>query len=144
MRGGGGVEAPDPRTVVLHLKQPNVALLVYLAHPNASIVSAKIAQAAGGDLSKKDYAIGSGPFRLAEWAGALRSATRRTEVEDGLRIELASDVDLGDLGRLIGAEQHCCAFLRFSLTVDADGIVLEVRAPELAGGIVTDLFGSAA
>ena len=61
------IEAPDPRTVVLQLKQPNVALLVYLAHPNASIVSAKVAQAAGGDLSKKEHAIGSGPFRLAEW-----------------------------------------------------------------------------
>lgn len=61
------IEAPDPRTVVLQLKQPNVALLVYLAHPNASIVSAKVAQAAGGDLSKKEHAIGSGAFRLAEW-----------------------------------------------------------------------------
>src|SRR5262245_45985748 len=62
------IDAPDPRTVVLQLKQPNVALLVYLAHPNTSIVSAKIAQAAGGDLSKKEHAIGSGPFKLAEWA----------------------------------------------------------------------------
>src|SRR5262245_28496786 len=62
------IDAPDPRTVVLQLKQPNVALLVYLAHPNASIVSAKIAEAAGGDLSKKEHAIGSGPFKLAEWA----------------------------------------------------------------------------
>ena len=62
------IEAPDPRTVTLQLKQPNVALLVYLAHPNTSIVSAKVAQAAGGDLSKKEHAVGSGPFRLAEWA----------------------------------------------------------------------------
>jgi peptide/nickel transport system substrate-binding protein len=61
------VEAPDPRTVVLHLKQPNVALLIYLAHPNTSVVSEKIAKAANDDLSRKEHAIGSGPFRLAEW-----------------------------------------------------------------------------
>jgi peptide/nickel transport system substrate-binding protein len=61
------VEAPDPRTVVFSLKQPNVALLTYMAHPNASIVSAKVTQAASDDLSKKESAIGSGPFRLAEW-----------------------------------------------------------------------------
>ncbi len=61
------VEAPDPRTVVFSLKQPNVALLIYMAHPNASIVSQKVAQAANDDLSRKEYAIGSGPFRLAEW-----------------------------------------------------------------------------
>ena len=61
------VEVPDPRTVVLHLKQPNVALLIYMAHPNTSIVSEKVARAAGDDLSKKEHAIGTGPFRLAEW-----------------------------------------------------------------------------
>ena len=61
------VESPDPRTVVLHLKQPNVALLIYLAHPNTSIVSEKVARAANDDLSRKEHAIGSGPFRLAEW-----------------------------------------------------------------------------
>ena len=87
---------------------------------------------------------GAMPDRLAEWASVLDHATRRTAIDGGLRIELGPDVDLGDLGRLIGAEQHCCAFFRFSLTVDADGIVIEVRAPELAAGMVTDLFGSAA
>jgi peptide/nickel transport system substrate-binding protein len=61
------VEAPDPRTVVMHLKQPNVALLIYMAHPNASVVSEKVAGAAGDDLSRKEHAIGTGPFRLAEW-----------------------------------------------------------------------------
>jgi peptide/nickel transport system substrate-binding protein len=61
------VDAPDPRTAVFQLKQPNVALLIYMAHPNASVVSQKVTQAAGGDLSKKEHAIGSGPFRLAEW-----------------------------------------------------------------------------
>ena len=84
---------------------------------------------------------GAMPDRLAEWASVLQRATRRTAIDGGLRIELGADVDLGDLGRLIGAEQHCCAFLRFTLTVDADGIALEVRAPELAADIVTDLFG---
>jgi len=85
---------------------------------------------------------GAMPVRLAEWASVLTGATRRTAIEGGLRIELDPDVDLGDLGRLIGAEQRCCAFLRFSLTVDAAGIVLDVRAPGPAAGIVTDLFGS--
>ena len=87
---------------------------------------------------------GAMPDRLAEWASVLDHATRRTAIDGGVRIELGHDVDFGDLGRLIGAEQHCCAFFRFSLTVDADGTVLEVRAPELAAGMVTDLFGSAA
>jgi MerR family copper efflux transcriptional regulator len=86
---------------------------------------------------------GAMPDRLAEWARVLESATRRTPIDGGLRIELGDDVDFGALGRLIGAEQHCCAFLQFALTVDASGTVLEVRAPELAADMITDLFGSA-
>ncbi len=72
------IEAPDPRTVILHLKQPNVALLVYLAHPNSSIVSAKIAQAAGGDLSKKEHAIGSGPSGWPSGRRTTSCASRRS------------------------------------------------------------------
>jgi peptide/nickel transport system substrate-binding protein len=60
------VSAPDPTTVVFDLKTPNAALIAYMAHPNTGIVSKKIGEA-NTDLSKKETAIGSGPFRLAEW-----------------------------------------------------------------------------
>jgi peptide/nickel transport system substrate-binding protein len=93
------VESPDPRTVVLHLKQPNVALLIYLAHPNTSIVSEKIAKAANDDLSRKEHAIGSGPFRLAEWVpdNFMRfEAFREFYVQgqpylDGVRLNIVPD-----------------------------------------------------
>ena len=58
--------------------------------------------------------------RVAEWTTVLTEVTRRVAVDGGLRIEFGPDVDLGHLGRLIGAEQRCCAFFQFSLTVDAD------------------------
>ena len=82
--------------------------------------------------------------RAAEWADVLVDATRRVALDGGLRIEFGPDVDLGNLGRLIGAEQRCCAFFNFALTVDTGGIVLDVRAPELAAEMITDLFGAAA
>ena len=87
---------------------------------------------------------GAMPDRLAEWASVLATATRRTAIDGGLRIDFGSDVDFGDLGRLIGAEQHCCAFFQFTLTVGAGGTILEVRAPELAADMITGLFGAAA
>src|SRR5438128_11264512 len=61
------VDTPDAQTVIFVLKQPNVTILPYMASPNASIVSQKVAGANGNDLSKKEAAIGSGPFKLAEW-----------------------------------------------------------------------------
>src|SRR6185437_7184948 len=61
------VSTPDDRTVVFTLKQPNVTILPYMASPNASIVSQKVATANANDLSKKEAAIGTGPCKLAEW-----------------------------------------------------------------------------
>ncbi|MBI4014003.1 MAG: ABC transporter substrate-binding protein [Candidatus Rokubacteria bacterium] len=93
------IEAPDPRTVVMHLKQPNVALLTYMAHPNASIVSEKVTRAASDDLSRKEHAVGTGPFRLAEWVpdNFMRfEAFREFYVQgqpylDGVRINIVPD-----------------------------------------------------
>jgi peptide/nickel transport system substrate-binding protein len=61
------IDTPDDQTVAFVLKQPNVTILPYMASPNASIVSQKVAMANGNDLSKKEAAIGSGPFKLTEW-----------------------------------------------------------------------------
>src|SRR5882762_7020143 len=60
------ITAPDATTVVFNLKTPNAAFIAYMAHPNTGIVSKKIGEA-NADLSKKETAIGSGPFKLAEW-----------------------------------------------------------------------------
>jgi len=60
------ITTPDPSTVTFNLKNPNAALIAYMAHPNTGIVSKKIGEA-NADLSKKETAIGSGPFKLAEW-----------------------------------------------------------------------------
>ena len=61
------VDTPNSTTAVFVLKQPNVTILPYMASANASIVSQKVADANQNDLSKKEAAIGSGPFKLAEW-----------------------------------------------------------------------------
>ena len=60
------ITAPDATTVVFNLKTPNAALIAYMAHPNTGIVSKKIGEA-NTDLSKKETAVGSGPFKLVEW-----------------------------------------------------------------------------
>src|SRR5882762_3017067 len=60
------ITTPDATTVVFNLKNPNAPLIAFMAHPNTGIVSKKIGEA-NADLSKKETAIGSGPFKLAEW-----------------------------------------------------------------------------
>jgi peptide/nickel transport system substrate-binding protein len=92
------ITAPDDSTVVFNLKNPNAALIAYMAHPNTGIVSKKIGEA-NADLSKKETAIGSGPFKLAEWVpdNFMRfEANKSYYVEgqpylDGVRINVIPD-----------------------------------------------------
>lgn len=80
--------------------------------------------------------------RLDAWAELLGRATRRLpSASGGVRVEF-DDVDLAALATLIAAEQACCAFFRFAITVDARGVALEVDAPDDARDLVTGLFGT--
>jgi hypothetical protein len=45
------------------------------------------------------------------------------------------------VARLTAAEQACCRFFTFAITVDERGIGLEVRAPDGAEDLVASLFG---
>ena len=83
------------------------------------------------------------PDRLAEWDEVLAHVRSRSAIDGGgLRVELDDQLPLADLATLVAAEQACCAFFSFAITIDARGVALEVRAPEGADAIVTSLFGS--
>ena len=84
------------------------------------------------------------PDRLADWDAVKRHARATVELGPAaVRLELTDTVDVADLARLVVAEQQCCAFFSFAITVDSRGVALEVRAPDEAAEIVTSLFGAA-
>lgn len=81
------------------------------------------------------------PGRLAEWRSITAQVRTRTSAADGAaRLEFGPDVDVAELSRLMVAEQQCCAFFAFTLTVDHHGVALEVRAPHGADEVVAALF----
>jgi hypothetical protein len=82
--------------------------------------------------------------RLDDWNAALASVTDRVAIDGGVRLGFGPEVDVADLARLVVAEQSCCAFFRFTVTVDERGIALEVTAPLDAATVLTSLFGEAA
>ena len=86
--------------------------------------------------------VGSVPDRMGEWRAIVEQVSaRRTAADGALRLELDPGVDLPELARLVAAEQRCCAFFAFAITVDARGMALEVRAPEGAADVIASLFG---
>jgi MerR family copper efflux transcriptional regulator len=87
---------------------------------------------------------GSMHDRLVEWNEVLTHVTSRERIDEGVRCEFAGRVPAGELMRLVAAEQECCQFFRFAITVDQRGIALEVRAATDAQAIVASIFGVAA
>lgn len=82
--------------------------------------------------------------RVDDWNRALAPVTDRIPIDGGLRLVFGPGVDVADLARLLVAEQGCCAFYRFALTVDARGVAVEVTAPQGAATALASLFGVAA
>ena len=84
------VEAKDPLTVVIHMKQPSGVLLAALARPNngAAIFPKEVVDAAGENQIKEP--VGTGPFRFVEHKpdrhiklARFKEYVARSEASDG-------------------------------------------------------------
>jgi DNA-binding transcriptional MerR regulator len=82
--------------------------------------------------------------QVEAWHALLEHAQRRSSLDDGVRVELGPGTPVQELMRLVAAEQDCCQFMRFAITVDTRGVGLEVRGPADAAVVIESLFGVAA
>ena len=80
--------------------------------------------------------------RMEDWRVLLSSVVRRSSLPDGVRLEFPRNVDVAEIAGLATAEQGFCSFFSFSITLDAAGVVLDVRAPGDAQKLVSSLFGA--
>lgn len=83
------------------------------------------------------------PDRLADWQALLRGVVERSEIPGGVRVTFAAGTTAAEVAALAEAEQQCCRFFGFAITVDERGLALELTAPPDAQEIVTALFGVA-
>ena len=107
-------------------------------------------------LGRKDASMATAPAiactlgpesmggQLDEWRALLAHVSRREPIDTGVRAVFDEATPLDELMRLTAAEQDCCQFFDFAITIDGRGIALEVRAPIDALPIVHSLFGAAA
>ena len=84
------------------------------------------------------------PGRLEDWRALVAHVVGRVAIEGGVRLQLDAATPLDRLALLVQAEQGCCSFFAFALTVDGRGVALEVRAPPEGLDMVAALFGTAA
>ena len=79
--------------------------------------------------------------RLKEWQRLLAYVEHRDAIDGGLRATFGRTTPLGELMRLATADQDCCQFFTFAITIDRRGVALEVRAPHDALPVLHSLFG---
>jgi MerR family copper efflux transcriptional regulator len=89
--------------------------------------------------------LGAGDMseRLGDWEAALATVVARTPLEGGVRLVFGPDAPIRDLARLVVAEQACCTFFAFAITVDQRGVALEVTSPPDGAEILDSAFGTA-
>ena len=80
--------------------------------------------------------------RLDEWQHLLEHVERREPIDGGLRATFEPATPLDELMRLAAAEQACCQFFAFAITIDNRGVALEIRAPDDALPVLRSLFGN--
>lgn len=86
--------------------------------------------------------------RILAWRDLLRFVTERESIDGkpgdgavGLRLVLDPTVPADDLFGLATAEQGCCTFFSFAVTIDERGLALEVRVPGHAAPVLDAVFG---
>ncbi len=80
--------------------------------------------------------------RLDEWQRLLGHVESRDQIDGGLRATFGPATPLAELMRLAAAEQDCCQFFTFVITIDSRGVALEVRAPDDGLPVLHSLFGN--
>ena len=81
--------------------------------------------------------------RLAQWAATVAVAVAGDPIEGGTRLTFERDVDIARVAALVAAEQDCCRFFTFTLTVGVDKVVLDVVGPPDAQPVIDALVGVA-
>ncbi len=137
------LQAAAGRLAATPIDEPCGDSCACLAHDGAEPVAVDLQTSSDVPIACT-LAAGAMPDRLADWTHVLDAAQERSRTADGrLRIEFGDAVDVAELVRLVEAEQRCCAFFAFAITIDQRGTALEVGAPSAADDVVTSLFGVA-
>jgi DNA-binding transcriptional MerR regulator len=84
------------------------------------------------------------PERVAGWQTVIAAAEHREPTSAGVRLRFPADIDVGRVASLAAAEQQCCQFFAFHLTIATRRITLEITGPDDARPVIDALVGTTA
>ena len=118
-----GCTAPDPSTT--SLVAPRVA-------PGASTD-------APGTAIACTLPAGEVPGRITTWQTTVDRAVAREALDHGVRLRFDPGTDVAALAQLAAAEQDCCHFFAFAITIDDRGVTFDVTGPDEARPMIDAL-----
>jgi DNA-binding transcriptional MerR regulator len=80
--------------------------------------------------------------RVGRWREVVAGAVAVDAVAGGHRLRFEERIDVAALVELVAAEQQCCAFLTFRITLRPGGVELEVLGPSAARPVIDTLVGA--
>ncbi|HYW24992.1 MAG TPA: MerR family transcriptional regulator [Terriglobales bacterium] len=78
--------------------------------------------------------------RGAEWRAALAAATAREETPAGVRLRFQRSVAVGALADLAAAENDCCRWAAFTITIGHDDVTMEVTGAAAAREAIVRMY----
>lgn len=132
-------EPCDPECGFLHERAHHEPLPVDLTPVPASVDTGTADPVpVACSLTADQYGI-----RMQDWRALLDGAPRAALPDGGIRVRLPI-ARAGQLAELVVAEQQCCPFFTFRLTLAGDHVELDAHAPDGVEALVTALFGEQA
>jgi hypothetical protein len=78
--------------------------------------------------------------RATDWQSMVAGATTRERIDNGVAVTFTHDVErTARLARLMAAEYACCSFATYQLTIDSNGVRMEIHTPPQARGMFDPL-----
>ncbi len=96
-----GLEAPDPYTLIIRLKEPDYNMSYILAMPATAAVAREVVEYYGPSFG--EHPVGTGPYRLGEWrrASRIELVASPTFREEYFSTSAAADPNLSPRDRTI-------------------------------------------
>ena len=80
--------------------------------------------------------------RVADWRAVVDQSTDRRRIPGGVQLRFPRTIDVATLAGLAAAEQGCCRFFTFTLTVADAEVRIETTAPPDAQPLIDTLVGA--